>query len=230
SAGLNVGLAGNIGTSLAKQVIEDAFDYYVLELSSFQLDNMYRFRAHIAVLLNITPDHLDRYEYKMENYAASKLRITQNQFEGDYFIYNQEDPLISQYFKPAVFAGQTIPFSLEKREHSKVWFEGENAVRGFSPGNPTVSTANSPLIGKHNQYNTLAAFSVAKLLGISETEIETALATFRNAEHRLQNIGEKNGVRWINDSKATNVEAVLFSLEVIKQSIIWIYCGVDKCY
>ena len=228
SAGLNVGLAGNIGTSLAKQVIEDRFDYYVLELSSFQLDNMYRFRANISVLLNITPDHLDRYEYKMENYAASKLRITQNQLEGDYFIYNQEDPLIFQFFKPPVFAGQTIPFSLEKNAHSKAWFEGKNVVLGFSPQNPSVSTANSPLIGKHNQYNSLAAISVAKLLGISESQIEAALAGFKNAEHRLQKIGEKDGVLYINDSKATNVEAVWFALEGIKQPIVWIAGGVDK--
>ena len=228
SAGLNVGLAGNIGLSLAKQVVEDAYDYYVLELSSFQLDNMYRFRAHISVLLNITPDHLDRYEYKMENYAASKLRITQNQLEGDYFIYNQEDPLINQFFKPAVFAGQTIPFSLDKKTHSKAWFEGKNVVLGFAGENARVSTEKSPLIGKHNQYNSLAALSVAKLVGISEAEIEAALATFKNAEHRLQKIGEKDGVLYINDSKATNVEAVWFALEGIKQPIVWIAGGVDK--
>lgn len=228
SAGLNVGLAGNIGVSLAKQVIEDTFDYYVLELSSFQLDNMFRFRANISVLLNITPDHLDRYEYKMENYAASKLRITQNQQAGDYFIYNQEDPLINQFFKPAVFAGQTIPFSLAKKDHSKAWFEGKKVVLGFAPEMPSVSTENSPLIGKHNQYNSLAAVSVAKLLGISESQIEAGLVTFKNAEHRLQKIGEKNGVLYINDSKATNVEAVWFALEGIKQPIVWIAGGVDK--
>lgn len=228
SAGLNVGLAGNIGASLAKQVVEDTFDYYVLELSSFQLDNMYRFRANIAVLLNITPDHLDRYEYKMENYAASKLRITQNQQGGDYFIYNQEDPLIQQFFKPGVFAGQTIAFSLTKKEHTKVWFGGKNVVLGFEAGNPSVSTENSPLIGKHNQYNTLAAVSVAKLVGLTGTQIESALATFQNAEHRLQKIGEKDGVLYINDSKATNVEAVWFALEGIKQPIVWIAGGVDK--
>ena len=227
-AGLNVGLAGNIGASLAKQVIEDTFDYYVLELSSFQLDNMYHFRANISVLLNITPDHLDRYEYKMENYAASKLRITQNQLEGDYFVYNQEDPLIFQFFKPAVFAGQTIPFSLDKKEHSKAWFEGKNVGLGVAPGNPTVSTENSPLIRKHNQYNSVAAISVARLIGISEAQIEAALATFQNAEHRLQKIGEKDGVLYINDSKATNVEAVWFALEGIKQPIVWIAGGVDK--
>ncbi|HSI89815.1 MAG TPA: UDP-N-acetylmuramoyl-L-alanine--D-glutamate ligase [Adhaeribacter sp.] len=228
SAGLKVGLAGNIGESLAKQVIEDEFDYYVLELSSFQLDNMYRFRADIAVLLNITPDHLDRYDYQMEKYALSKLRITQNQRPEDHFIYNLEDQNIFQYFKPAVFAGKTIPFSLEKKAHSQAWFEGENMILGFSPGKPTVSAGNSPLIGKHNQYNTLAAVSVAKLLGISEAEIEAALATFKNAEHRLQSIGEANGVTYINDSKATNVEAVYFALEGIKQPIVWIAGGVDK--
>src|SRR5688572_13797519 len=228
SAGLNVGLAGNIGASLAKQVVEDTFDYYVLELSSFQLDNMYRFRANISVLLNITPDHLDRYDYQIDNYAASKLRITQNQLEGDYFIYNQEDPLINQFFKPAVFAGQTIPFSLDKKEHSQAWFEGKNIVLGFAPEMPTISTESSPLIGKHNQYNSLAAVSVAKLLGLTEAQIESALATFQNAENRLQKIGEKDGVLYINDSKATNVEAVWFALEGIKQPIVWIAGGVDK--
>lgn len=228
SAGLNVGLAGNIGKSLAEKVIEDTYDYYVLELSSFQLDGMYRFKADIAVLLNITPDHLDRYNYSMENYALSKLRLTQNQTSEDYFIYNQEDLLISQYFKPAAFAGQTIPFALEKREHTKAWFEGNKMILGFTPGNATISTANSPLIGKHNQYNSLAAVSVAKLLGISEAQIEAALATFKNAEHRLQKIGEAEGVVYINDSKATNVEAVWFALEGIKQPIVWIAGGVDK--
>jgi UDP-N-acetylmuramoylalanine--D-glutamate ligase len=228
SAGLNVGLAGNIGTSLAMQVIEDTFDYYVLELSSFQLDNMYRFRANISVLLNITPDHLDRYDYHMENYALSKLRVTQNQLEDDYFVYNLEDPLIFQYFQHAAFAGQTIPFSLEKKEHSQAWFEGKNINLGFAPEMPFVSSENSPLIGKHNQYNSLAAVSVAKLVGIPENEIEAALATFKNAEHRLQKLGEADGILYINDSKATNVEAVWFALEGIKQPIVWIAGGVDK--
>jgi UDP-N-acetylmuramoylalanine--D-glutamate ligase len=228
SAGLNVGLAGNIGESLAEKVIEDKFDYYVLELSSFQLDGMYSFKADIAVLLNITPDHLDRYNYSMENYALSKLRLIQNQTSKNYFIYNQEDPTIFQYFRTTAFGGQTIPFALEKRVHSEAWFENDKMVLGFAPGNPTVSTENSPLIGKHNQYNTLAAVSVAKLLGISESQIESALATFKNAEHRLQKIGEADGVLYINDSKATNVEAVWFALEGIKQPIIWIAGGVDK--
>ncbi|GAB3819296.1 UDP-N-acetylmuramoyl-L-alanine--D-glutamate ligase [Pontibacter rugosus] len=228
SAGLNVGLAGNIGESLAEKVIENKYDYYVVELSSFQLDNMYQFKAHIAVLLNITPDHLDRYEYSMEKYAASKLRVAQNMTGADFFLFNADDENIANAFDSSNFGGTAIPFSLNGAEGAKVYLEGEqvHVVEKFYEG--TIAVAKSPLIGKHNQYNTMAAVAAAKLVGVADADIEKALATFQNAEHRLQTVGEAKGVTYINDSKATNVDAVWYALEGIKQPIVWIAGGVDK--
>ncbi|GAB3526817.1 UDP-N-acetylmuramoyl-L-alanine--D-glutamate ligase [Pontibacter brevis] len=228
NAGLNVGMAGNIGESLAEKVIENKHDYYVLELSSFQLDNMYQFKAHIAVLTNITPDHLDRYEYSMDKYAASKLRIAQNMTEGDFFVYNADDENIAQALSKATFAGTAVPFTLEGAGHGKVFQEGENIkveVEFYKGG---IDTSKSSLIGKHNQYNTMAAVAAAKLIQVPDETIEQALETFQNAEHRLQPVGVAKEVTYINDSKATNVEAVWYALEGIKQPIIWIAGGVDK--
>ncbi|QCR22905.1 UDP-N-acetylmuramoyl-L-alanine--D-glutamate ligase [Pontibacter sp. SGAir0037] len=227
-AGLNVGLAGNIGESLAEKVIENKHDYYVVELSSFQLDNMYQFKAHVGVLLNITPDHLDRYGYSMEKYAASKLRIAQNMSGSDFFIYNADDQHIASAFNHEAFGGTAVPFSLEGAEKAKVVYEGDQVKVNVQFFEGTVDTAKSPLIGKHNQYNTMAAITVAKLLDVSDEAIAGALETFRNADHRLQHVGEAKGVTYINDSKATNVEAVWYALDGIKQPIIWIAGGVDK--
>ncbi|MFD2513446.1 UDP-N-acetylmuramoyl-L-alanine--D-glutamate ligase [Pontibacter locisalis] len=228
SAGLNVGLAGNIGESLAEKVIENKYEYYVLELSSFQLDNMYQFKAHVAVLLNITPDHLDRYEYSMDKYAASKLRVAQNMTGADFFVFNADDENIAKAFKSEAFAGTAVPFSLKGAEGVRVYFEDKHikVTEKFYEG--TVDTSKSGLIGKHNQYNTMAAVAVAKLLGVEDKQIEQALETFENAEHRLQQVGVAKEVTYINDSKATNVEAVWYALDGIKQPIIWIAGGVDK--
>ncbi len=228
SAGLNVGLAGNIGESLAEKVVENKHDHYVVELSSFQLDNMYQFKAHIGVLLNITPDHLDRYEYSMEKYAASKLRVAQNMMGSDFFVFNADDEHIASAFHSEAFGGTTIPFSLQGAESAKVTYKGNevNVAVQFYEGK--VDATASPLIGKHNQYNTMAAVTVAKLMGVEDETIAAALATFKNAEHRLQQVGEAKGVTYINDSKATNVEAVWYALDGIKQPIIWIAGGVDK--
>ncbi|RAU81664.1 UDP-N-acetylmuramoyl-L-alanine--D-glutamate ligase [Pontibacter arcticus] len=226
SAGINVALAGNIGESLAEKVIEDKYEFYVIELSSFQLDNMYQFKAHIAVLLNITPDHLDRYNYELEKYAASKMRIIQNMTQADHFLYNADDQHIAAAFDKNQFAGTAIPFSLQ--ENAAVKYNDQSINLAFGDTNATISTEKSPLIGKHNQYNTMAAVAVAKLVGLSDAEIEQALYTFQNADHRLQPVGEAKGVTYINDSKATNVEAVYYALEGIKKPIIWIAGGVDK--
>ncbi|MCX2740183.1 UDP-N-acetylmuramoyl-L-alanine--D-glutamate ligase [Pontibacter anaerobius] len=228
NAGINVGLAGNIGESLAEKVIDNKHDYYVVELSSFQLDDMYQFKAHIAVLTNITPDHLDRYEYSIEKYAASKLRVAQNMTGADFFLFNADDENIRKSFDSASFGGTTVPFSLKGAEGAKVYFEDSNikVTAKFYEG--TVDTAKSGLIGKHNQYNTMAAVAVAKLMGVADNEIEAGLETFENAEHRLQLVGIAKEVSYINDSKATNVEAVWYALEGIKQPIIWIAGGVDK--
>ncbi|MDQ4142121.1 MAG: UDP-N-acetylmuramoyl-L-alanine--D-glutamate ligase [Bacteroidota bacterium] len=228
SAGFNVGLAGNIGESLAEKVIRDEYEYYVVELSSFQLDGMFQFKAHIGILLNITPDHLDRYEYSMAKYAQSKLRITQNMTPADYFIYNADDKLINEYFDPAGFNGQVIPFSIENQQQSKAYYSDSKLINNYGAIEEQIDTSTSVLIGKHNQYNTAAAVLAAKLVGVSSGSISQSLATFTNADHRLQPVGEANGVRYINDSKATNVEAVWYALDGINQPIVWIAGGVDK--
>ncbi|MCJ8164941.1 UDP-N-acetylmuramoyl-L-alanine--D-glutamate ligase [Pontibacter sp. E15-1] len=228
SAGINVGLAGNIGESLAEKVIDNKHDYYVVELSSFQLDNMYQFKAHIAVLTNITPDHLDRYEYSMEKYAASKMRVAQNMTGADFFLYNADDENIARAFDGASFAGTAVPFTLKGADKGKVYLEGQNIKVDVKFYEGTVDTSKSSLIGKHNQYNTMAAVAVAKLLKVEDAVIAQALETFQNADHRLQEVGVAKEVTYINDSKATNVEAVWYALEGIKQPIIWIAGGVDK--
>jgi UDP-N-acetylmuramoylalanine--D-glutamate ligase len=234
-AGLKVGLAGNVGFSLAEQVIEDKFDYYVVELSSFQLDDTYEFRPWIAILLNITPDHLDRYGYSLESYAQAKLRITRSLDSSGAFIYNADDEVTNKYFQSAFLQTRQLPFSLHHRRdiHLAGYYVAEdrlctNLAPGIDEHGVELSTANSPLIGQHNRQNTLAAVLAARVVGLETEQIETALATFQNAEHRLQLVGEINGTRYINDSKATNVEAAWYALDGIHQPIIWIAGGTDK--
>jgi len=234
-AGLRVGLAGNIGYSLAEQVIEDKFDYYVLELSSFQLDDIEYFQPWVSVLLNITPDHLDRYEYSMEKYARAKLRIVRNQDSSDTFIYNAEDENIQRYFFAALRPVHQMPFSLHHRPDIQLggyYKQAQQICLDLLPGyySPTelISTANSPLIGEHNRQNVLAAVLAARVAGVSGFAIEQALASFQNADHRLQLVREFNGVQFINDSKATNVEAAWYALDGIKRPIVWIAGGTDK--
>jgi UDP-N-acetylmuramoylalanine--D-glutamate ligase len=234
-AGVNVGLAGNVGFSLAEQVIEDKFDYYVVELSSFQLDDTHDFQPWIAILLNITPDHLDRYGYSLEQYALAKLRIVRNQDSSGTFIYNADDENIQRYFKAALRPVHKMPFSLHHRPdmHLAAYYESEDLIRidllpGYYSPTEQVSTANSPLIGQHNRQNMMAAIVAARVAGLSREHIETALATFQNADHRLQFVGEINGAKYINDSKATNVEAAWYALDGIHQPIVWIAGGTDK--
>ncbi|WP_046246951.1 UDP-N-acetylmuramoyl-L-alanine--D-glutamate ligase [Hymenobacter terrenus] len=235
SAGLNVGLAGNVGYSLAEQVIADVHDYYVVELSSFQLDDTHEFQPWVAVLLNITPDHLDRYGYSLENYAQAKLRITRNLTNSGVFIYNADDEVTGKYFQSAFLQARQLPFSLHYRPdmHMAGYYTAEeklctNLQPGINDKGEEVSTASSPLIGQHNRQNTLAAVLAARVAGLSTAQIEAALATFRNADHRLQLVGEINGARFINDSKATNVEAAWYALDGIRQPIVWIAGGTDK--
>lgn len=234
-AGLSVGLAGNVGYSLAEQVIEDKFDYYVVELSSFQLDDTYEFRPWIAILLNITPDHLDRYGYSLESYAQAKLRITRGLDSGGAFIYNADDEVTNKYFQSAFLQTRQLPFSLHHRHdiHLAGYYVAEdllctNLAPGLDERGVELSTANSPLICQHNRQNTLAAVLAARFAGLETEQIEAALATFRNADHRLQLVGEINGARYINDSKATNVEAAWYALDGIHQPIVWIAGGTDK--
>ena len=228
SGGVNVGLAGNIGESLAAKVIEDKHDFYVVELSSFQLDGMFDFKAFVGILLNITPDHLDRYAYSMELYAKSKLRLTQNMTPADYFIYNAEDALIQKHVDPEHLPAQAIAFGLAGAEGVQAWYNGSDLVVELPGRQVRVDTSRSVLIGLHNQYNTLASVTAALIAGVEPEVIEQALGTFQNADHRLQRVAEWKGVTFINDSKATNVEAVWYALEGIKQPIVWIAGGVDK--
>jgi UDP-N-acetylmuramoylalanine--D-glutamate ligase len=234
-AGYNVGLAGNIGYSLAEQVIENKFDYYVLELSSFQLDDIDYFNPWVAVLLNITPDHLDRYNYSLDDYAQAKLRIVRNQDSSSYFIYNADDENIQRHFKAALRPMQQMPFSLHHRSDFKLagYYEKEDCLcvdllPGYYSETEHISAANSPLIGEHNRQNVLAAVLAARVAGVSIAQIEQALGTFHNADHRLQLVKEISGVAFINDSKATNVEAAWYALDGIKKPIVWIAGGTDK--
>ncbi|GAC1588672.1 MAG: UDP-N-acetylmuramoyl-L-alanine--D-glutamate ligase [Hymenobacter sp.] len=236
SAGLNVGLAGNVGYSLAEQVIADAHDYYIVELSSFQLDDTESFRPWVAILLNITPDHLDRYDYSLEKYAQAKLRIARNLDSDGSFIYNADDEVTGRYLQSAFVEARQLPFSLHHRPDVQLagYYTGESTLcTNLSPGlddegGQEVSTAHSPLIGQHNRQNTLAAVLAARVAGLSTAQIEAGLASFQNADHRLQPVGEVNGARFINDSKATNVEAAWYALDGIHQPIVWIAGGTDK--
>ena len=234
TAGLQVGLAGNIGYSLAEQVIADKQEYYVLELSSFQLDDVQDFHPWIALLLNITPDHLDRYDYSLQKYAEAKLRIAQNQSIDDYFIYNADDENIGRFLKTAFMTAFVLPFSLHHRPdyHLAGYYEDDFTLRVHLPiedRHPDeVSIKNSPLIGQHNQQNMAAAILAARVAGASPAQIEDALATFQNADHRLQLVRRLNDVQFIDDSKATNVEAAWYALDGIKRPIVWIAGGTDK--
>ncbi|QHL86897.1 UDP-N-acetylmuramoyl-L-alanine--D-glutamate ligase [Nibribacter ruber] len=228
SAGLKVALAGNVGESLAGKVLEGGYDYYVVELSSFQLDNMYQFKAHIGILLNITPDHLDRYAYQMEKYAAAKFKLAQNMTAADYFLFNQDDAEIQKYKAGHEVPGTAVPFGLKEADGLAIRYEGQSILATFSGISAKVETANSPLIGQHNQYNSMAAVGAALLVGLTPEQIEQGLGTFKNADHRMQPVGEIDGVTFINDSKATNVEAVWYALDGIKQPIVWVVGGKDK--
>ncbi|MGI4832789.1 MAG: UDP-N-acetylmuramoyl-L-alanine--D-glutamate ligase [Janthinobacterium lividum] len=233
-AGLSVGLAGNIGYSLAEQVMADKFEYYVLELSSFQLDDIQDFRPWLALLLNITPDHLDRYDYSLDKYAAAKLRIAANQALDDYFIYNADDENIERFATTAFMMAFVLPFSLHHRSdyHLAAYYEEESSLRVHIPiedEHPDrISIETSPLIGQHNRQNMAAAILAARVAGASPEQIETALGTFKNADHRLQLVREMDEVQYIDDSKATNVEAAWYALDGVKREIVWIAGGTDK--
>ncbi|MGI4875223.1 MAG: UDP-N-acetylmuramoyl-L-alanine--D-glutamate ligase [Janthinobacterium lividum] len=233
-AGFSVGLAGNIGYSLAEQVLEDKHQYYVVELSSFQLDDIADFHPWISLLLNISPDHLDRYDYSLEKYAEAKLRIAENLVSDDYLIYNADDENIGRFLKTAFMSAFTLPFSLHHRPdyHLAAYYEDESTLRIHLPIDDEhpdkVSIQNAPLIGQHNQQNLAAAILAARVAGVSPDQIEAALGTFQNADHRLQLVRELGEVQYINDSKATNVEAAWYALDGIKNNIIWIAGGTDK--
>lgn len=228
-AGLNVGLAGNVGRSLALQVAEEPHDIYVIELSSFQLENMYEFKANIAVLLNITPDHLDRYDHKMENYARAKFRIARNQGHDDYFVYWMDDPIVSAQVKAMHTEAQLMPFSDEEEPGSIAWMDSNGIVHFDIPGeNWDIPRDRISLPGKHNLYNSMAAGISASLLDIKRDTIREALGDFEAVEHRLEFVRELDGVRWINDSKATNVNSTWYALESMRTPVVLILGGKDK--
>ncbi len=226
-AGYNVGLAGNIGNSLALQVAECSFEYYVIELSSFQLDNMYDFKADIAILMNITPDHLDRYEYKMQNYVDSKMRITQNLTEDDAFVFWNDDPVVKKELEKYDIKAQFYPFS-EFHENDAIAYVEDNEYIIEKPTPFNMELEELALRGKHNLYNSLAAGITAKIAGVSNESIRKGLSNFAGVEHRLEKAGKVRGVEFINDSKATNVNACWYALESMRQPTVLILGGVDK--
>ena len=225
-AGLDVGLAGNIGNSLALQVAQGDRDYYIVELSSFQLDNMYEFRANVAVLLNITPDHLDRYGYNMQNYVDAKLRILQNQQPDDAFVFWNDDPIINKEL-PKYSHGKLYPFAEEKRDGTAAYTHKEKLV--FTEPTPfNMELEELSLTGKHNLYNSMAAGISANVAGIRKETIREALSTFAGVEHRLEKVATIDGVEYINDSKATNVNSCWYALQSMKKKTILILGGKDK--
>lgn len=227
-AGLNVGLAGNIGKSFAWQVAEENFDVYVLELSSFQLDGCINYKPNIAVITNISPDHLDRYEYKYENYIASKFRITMNQDENDYLIYDNDDEAISNWLQNNKTKAQLIPFSLLEKMKNGAFINNDTMEFSINNEEFAMKTTDISLEGKHNMKNAMAATSVAQLMKIRKETIRESLSNFQGVEHRLEKVLKIQNVQYINDSKATNVNATFFALDSMNVPTVWIVGGVDK--
>jgi len=227
-AGLSVGIAGNIGDSFAKQVAETNVEHYVLEISSFQLDGIESFKPNIAIITNISPDHLDRYDYKFENYIASKFRIAMNQTKDDYLIYDDDDDVITSYLKENPIQSTLLPFSLTKKLEQGAYLEKQNIKIKIYNSQLIMPTANLALEGKHNIKNAMAASTVAQLLNIRKHTIRESLENFQGAEHRLEQVLRINKVQYINDSKATNVNATYFALESMDAPTVWIVGGEDK--
>ncbi len=231
-AGVKVGLGGNVGKSFARQLIGEQPDWFVLELSSFQLDGMFQFKADIAILTNITPDHLDRYEYKMENYVASKFRIAQNQTSADYFIYSQDDPETKKYLSQNTMGATMIPFTLndiqEGEEFEGAFIQNENININIHKNPVIMKITSLALKGKHNLNNSMAAGVAARILDLRKEVVRESLENFENVEHRLEFVAKVHGVSFINDSKATNVNSAWYALESINTPIIWVAGGQDK--
>ena len=228
SAGLNVGLGGNIGKSFAWQIADNKYDSYVLELSSFQLDGIVNFKPHIAIITNISPDHLDRYDYKYENYIDAKFRITMNQTEEDYLIYDADDEAIAEWFKTHTTKAKLIPFSLTKTFSEGAYIKNNKMEISINQEEFTMDTEHIALEGKHNMKNAMAATSVAKLMQIRKATIRESLSNFQGVEHRLEKVLKIQNVQYINDSKATNVNATFFALDSMNTPTVWIVGGVDK--
>jgi UDP-N-acetylmuramoylalanine--D-glutamate ligase len=228
SAGLNIGLGGNIGKSFAWQVADDKYDFYVLELSSFQLDGILDYKPHIAIITNISPDHLDRYEYNYQNYINSKFRITMNQTTEDYLIYDADDEAITEWLRNNKTNAKLIPFSLTKTFSEGAFIQNKKMEVNINQDEFLMETESIALEGKHNMKNAMAATSVAKLMQIRKATIRESLSNFQGVEHRLEKVLKIQNVEYINDSKATNVNATYFALDSMNVPTVWIVGGVDK--
>jgi UDP-N-acetylmuramoylalanine--D-glutamate ligase len=228
NGGLKVGMAGNLGDSFARMVAEKDHDYYVLEISSFQLDGIEDFKPHIAILTNITPDHLDRYDYLFEKYIASKFKIAQNQTGEDYFIYDSDDQTIGEWLVRNPIQSKLLPFSLKSPVTEGAYIEENRMEITIENNNITMTTDNLALEGKHNLKNTMAASTAAKLVGIRKETIRQSIENFQGAAHRLEKVLKIHHVQYINDSKATNVNATYYALDSVSTPIVWIVGGIDK--
>ncbi len=227
-AGLDAAMTGNVGNSLAMAVAEKDHDYFVIELSSFQLDGMTEFRADVAVLMNITPDHLDRYSYEMQNYVDSKFRITNNQGKSDYFIYWADDPVIKAELKKRDLSVTLMPFSDTSSDGMAAWIENEQLILSNQNKTSLMTIHDLALKGRHNTYNSMAAAIAAKVLNIRKEIIRESLADFQGVEHRLETVIKVSGINFINDSKATNVNSAWYALECMETDVVWIAGGIDK--
>lgn len=227
-AGLNVGLAGNVGDSLALQVAENNYDYYVVELSSFQLDGMIDFKADIAILLNITPDHLDRYNYEFQNYIDSKFRILQNQTKDDAFIFWANDPVIQKELKKRDIQSTLYPFAIDKNEKTKAFLENDQLIINTLNNIFSMSTQELALKGMHNTFNSMAAGLTASIMNVRKEDIRQSLSDFKGVEHRLEYVATVKDVQYINDSKATNVNSCWYALQSMKTPVVLILGGTDK--
>lgn len=227
-AGLNAGLAGNVGNSFAMQVATEHFDIYALELSSFQLDGMFDFKADIAIILNITPDHLDRYNYNLQEYANSKFRIVQNLTPSEVFIYSADDEITSQEVLKRKINAQLLPFSFNKIEGDGAWIENNFLNVTYSNNQMHMILDDLSLKGKHNAYNSMAAAIAGQVLKIRKETIRESLSDFQGVEHRLEPVLRVHGIDFINDSKATNVNSSWYALESMRQKVVWIVGGIDK--
>jgi len=227
-AGLKVGLAGNVGRSFARQVAEEDYEYYVIELSSFQLDGMFNFKADIALLLNITPDHLDRYDYKFQNYVDSKFRILQNMTQTDHFVYYADDEVIIAELNKRDLVPQSYPYGYSGPYNKGAWISENIMNLNIQPKDLSMSIFDLSLQGKHNAQNSMAAGIAARVLDIRKETIRESLLDFKGVEHRLEPVIKVHGIEFINDSKATNVNSTWYALETMKKEVVWIAGGVDK--
>jgi UDP-N-acetylmuramoylalanine--D-glutamate ligase len=228
NAGYDVAYGGNVGVSLARRLVERDYDYFVLEISSFQLDYMFEFKSNVAILLNITPDHLDRYEYKMDLYAKSKFRLTQPQTKDDIFIYCQDDPVSVEYFEKIGTNAQVLPITQENILNQGAFLDKENIKINYKDIKLNIDMNILTLVGKHNRYNSMAASIAATAVNVSDDIIRQSLSNFNNIEHRLEHVAKIHGKEFINDSKATNLNATWYALECMSKPVIWIAGGIDK--